>query len=137
MQEEVQQLKELYKKMVSTSEILEKFYVILKKISNKIDNYIGDYPTFIEPVYLESNVQIGDDVLLGPNVYIGPNTIVGDFVEISNAIIFNNVIIGDNIKIEDCIILNDSKLKFGNYNIKNSIIEGSGSSINDLKITKL
>ncbi|KKN02682.1 hypothetical protein LCGC14_1115200, partial [marine sediment metagenome] len=36
---------------------------------SKIDNFIGDYPTFIEPVYLERNVKIGDDVLLGPNVY--------------------------------------------------------------------
>ncbi|MFX0005087.1 MAG: hypothetical protein ACFFAV_00005, partial [Candidatus Hermodarchaeota archaeon] len=34
---------------------------------SKIDTYIGDYPTFIEPVYLEDNVKIGDDVLLGPN----------------------------------------------------------------------
>ena len=54
---------------------------------NKIDNFIGDYPTFIEPVYLEENVKIGDDVLLGPNVYIGKNSEIKDYVEISNSIV--------------------------------------------------
>ena len=54
-------------------ELLKNFLKTHLKRS-KIDNFIGDYPTFIEPVYLNENVKIGDDVLLGPNVYIGKNT---------------------------------------------------------------
>ena len=48
---------------------------IKNKLKNQhcINNYIGDFPTFIEPVHLKSNVKIGDDVLIGPNVYVGDN----------------------------------------------------------------
>jgi len=48
-------------------ELMQRFFT---KVTNRLENYIGDYPTFIEPVYLGDNVKIGDDVLIGPNVYI-------------------------------------------------------------------
>ena len=46
----------------SQSQVKELLKNFLKKHLNqsKIDNFIGDYPTFIEPVYLENNVKIGD-----------------------------------------------------------------------------
>jgi NDP-sugar pyrophosphorylase family protein len=103
---------------------------------SKIDKYIGDYPTFIEPVYLEDNVKIGDDVLLGPNTYIGANSIIGDYAEISNTVIFDNVKIGDNFKLDKCIIGRNSDLNFANFSANNSIIKGSGNSKENLKITK-
>jgi len=91
---------------------------------NKIDSFIGDYPTFIEPVYLEENVKIGDDVLLGPNVYIGKNCEIKDYVEISNTIIFDNAKIGENIKLDNCIIGKNAMLNCTNITIDNCVVIG-------------
>ncbi|KKM68933.1 hypothetical protein LCGC14_1455930 [marine sediment metagenome] len=99
---------------------------------SKIDNFIGDYPTFIEPVFLEENVKIGDDVLLGPNVYIGANSEIGNYVEISNTIIFENVIIGENFKLVNCIVDKNSVFEFSNLNVKNCILKGSANSEENL-----
>lgn len=121
---------------IKISEIYDIFHSIINDLTSKIDNYIGDYPTFIEPVFLGKIVEIGDDVLLGPNAYIGSHSIIGDFVEISNSIILDNVRIGENIKLENCIIGKNSNLNFKSFNAKNSVILGSGASINDLKIIK-
>ena len=101
-----------------------------------IDSYIGDYPTFIEPVHLGKNVKIGDDVLIGPNVYIGDNCEIEDNSELMNTIIFDNVIIGENFKLENCIIQKESKLTFKNFKAFNSILKGTATSEKDLtKIT--
>ena len=103
------------------------FQDTLKEIKNhhKIDSYIGDFPTFIEPVFLGNNVQIGDDVLLGPNVYIGNNSELGDYVELSNTIVLDNVKLGNNFTLENCIVANDSKFNFETLKEKNSILKGS------------
>jgi NDP-sugar pyrophosphorylase family protein len=102
----------------------------LKK--SKIDNYIGDYPTFIEPVHLEDNVKIGDDVLLGPNVYIGKNVELSDYVEISNSIIFDNSIIGENIKMDNCIIGKNSSISSTNVFVDNCVLIGNVKSKEEL-----
>ena len=122
---------------IKISEIHDIFYSIINDLTSKIDNYIGDYPTFIEPVHLEKNVEIGDDVLLGPNVYIGSHSIIGDYVEISNSIILDNVRIGENIKLENCLVGKNSNLNFSKFIVKNSLILGSGTSKDDLKIIKI
>jgi NDP-sugar pyrophosphorylase family protein len=122
---------------INISEISVLFQNLIRKLTNKVDNYLGDYPTFIEPVYLETNVKIGDDVLLGPNVYIGANSSIGDYVEISNSIILDNASIGENFKLENCIIAKDSKFNFNNLNIKNAILIGSASSKNELTIKRM
>lgn len=95
---------------------------------SKIDNFIGDYPTFIEPVYLERNVKIGDDVLLGPNVYIGSGSEIEDYVEISNTIIFEKVRIGKNFKLNNCIIGKECVFNFSNLNVRNCILIESANS---------
>lgn len=102
----------------------------LKK--SKIDNFIGDYPTFIEPVYLSVNVKIGDDVLLGPNVYIGKNTEIKDYVEISNSIIFDNALIGENVKLDNCIIGKNTLLNCENINIDNCVLVGNVKTKEDV-----
>lgn len=109
--------------------IMQKFF---SKLKNRVEKYIGDYPTFIEPVYLEDNVKIGDDVLLGPNVYIGANTIIQDYVEISNTIIFDNVKVGQNFKLENCVIAKDSSFTFSNLNMKNCALMGVANSKSEL-----
>ncbi|NVM44319.1 MAG: hypothetical protein HWN79_05330 [Candidatus Lokiarchaeota archaeon] len=111
-------------------ELIQRFFT---KVTNRLENYIGDYPTFIEPVYLEDNVKIGDDVLLGPNVYIGANSEIQDYVEISNTIIFKNAVIGENFKLENCVVAKDSSLNFKNLNMKNAVLIGSADSISDLR----
>ena len=99
---------------------------------SKIDNFIGDYPTFIEPVYLEENTIIGDDVLLGPNVFIGKNTEIKDYVEISNSIIYDNVKIGENIKLINCIIGRNTALNCTNITIDNCVVIGDVKNKEDL-----
>ena len=113
------------------SELLNSFFK--KHITRShIDKYIGDYPTFIEPVYLENNVKIGDDVLLGPNVYVGKDSVISDYGEISNTIILENVTIGKNFKLNSCIIGRDSIFNFSNLNVKNCVLKGKASSEEDL-----
>jgi len=99
---------------------------------SRIENFIGDYPTFIEPVYLEDNVEIGDDVLLGPNVYIGKNSKIEDYVEISNTIIFDNVLIGENIKLDNCVIGNNSIINCKNIKIDDCVVNGNVNTKEEL-----
>jgi NDP-sugar pyrophosphorylase family protein len=138
MEQKIKSLERIIESLDKTqiTEISDIFRSILSKISNKVDKYIGDYPTFIEPVFLGENVKIGDDVLLGPNVYIGPNSIIEDFVEISNSVLLENVRIGENIKLENCIVGKNSNFNFSKFIAKNSVIVGSGTSKEELKILK-
>jgi NDP-sugar pyrophosphorylase family protein len=103
----------------------------------KIEDYIGDYPTFMEPVILGDNVKIGDDVLIGPKVYIGSNSEIEDYAEISNSIIFDNVKIGKNFKLDNCIIIKDSTFNFDNFSSKNSILKGIAKTKDVLEIIPL
>ena len=103
----------------------------------KIENYIGDYPTFMEPVILGESVKIGDDVLIGPKVYIGNNSEIEDYAEISNCIIFDNVKIGKNFKLDNCIIAKDTELNFDNFSNRNTIIKGIAESIDELELILL
>lgn len=113
--------------------IKKSFLSLLKSLTNRIEQYIGDYPTFIEPVYLEENVRIGDDVLLGPNVYVGKNCEIGDYVEISNSILLENVKISENIKLENCIVIANCAMNFTNASFNNLLIKGVSDSQNDLQ----
>ncbi|MFX1590282.1 MAG: hypothetical protein ACFFC1_19285 [Promethearchaeota archaeon] len=118
---------------IKTVDLRTLFKSSLSEIKNRIESYIGDYPTFIEPVFLEENVKIGDDVLLGPNVYIGTNSEIGNYVEISNSIVFENVKIGENFKLENCIILKNSVFNFNNLTLKNCVLKGISNSENNIK----
>ena len=124
---------------MDTTKILNLMIEILEKHVNalKIDNYIGDYPTFMEPVILGDKVKIGDDVLIGPKVYIGTNSEIEDYVEISNSIIFDNVKIGSNSRINNCIITKDCKLNFSNFSFNNSILRGIAETFEDLDVVPL
>lgn len=102
----------------------------------QIENYIGDYPTFLEPVHLGKDVKIGDDVLIGPNVFIGDNCKIGDYVQLANTIIYENVIIGENIKLENCIVMHDSQLLYKNDSEKNCVIDGSADSKENMTIIR-
>jgi NDP-sugar pyrophosphorylase family protein len=139
MEKKIEHIKSLIDRIedIKIYEIHDIFYSIINDLTSKINNYKGDYPTFIEPVFLEKNVEIGDDVLLGPNVYIGSHSIIGDYVEISNSIILDNVRIGENIKLENCIVGKNSNLNLSKFIVKDSLILGSGTSADDLKIVKI
>jgi NDP-sugar pyrophosphorylase family protein len=117
----------------STLQII--FQNALKEIKHhhKIDKYIGDYPTFIEPVHLGNNVRLGDDVLLGPNVYIGNNCELGDYVELSNTIVLDNVKLGNNFTLENCIVAKECNLNFDILKEKNCLITGKAESKENIK----
>ncbi|MHA1233642.1 MAG: hypothetical protein ACTSQL_00995 [Promethearchaeota archaeon] len=135
MKEELSKIEELIGNFenIEKSEIKEIMQKLFSKLSNRLENYVGDYPTFIEPVYLEDNVKIGDDVLIGPNVYIGANSEIPDYVELSNTVIFENVIIGENFKLENCIVAKNSSFNFKNMSMKNSLLIGETSSKDELQ----
>ena len=139
MKEELVKIEELIGNFdnIEKSDIKELMQRLFSKLGNRLEKFVGDYPTFIEPVYLEDNVKIGDDVLLGPNVYIGANSEIQDYVEISNTIVFDNVKIGQNFKLENCIVAKDSSLKFTNLNMKNSVLVGAADSKDELQSKKL
>ncbi len=120
---------------INTSNLRVLFQDVLKEMKNhhKVDKYIGDFPTFIEPVHLGDNVRLGDDVLLGPNVYIGNNSELGDYVELSNTIILDNVKLGNNFTLENCIVKKDSSLNFDIFKEKNCLLIGQADSKENLK----
>lgn len=120
---------------IDTIKIRKIFQDILKEIKHhhKIDNYIGDFPTFIEPVHLGNNVNLGDDVLLGPNVYIGNNCELGDYIELSNTIVLNNVKLGNNFTLENCIIAKDSKFNLNAIKEKNCILKANTDKKENIK----
>ena len=138
MKEELVKIEELIGNFdnIEKSDVKELMQRLFSKLGNRLEKFVGDYPTFIEPVYLEDNVKIGDDVLLGPNVYIGANSEIQDYVEISNTIIFENVVIGENFKLENCIVGKDSSFKFKNLDMKNSVLIGEANSKDELKSKK-
>jgi NDP-sugar pyrophosphorylase family protein len=137
MRELIEKLDNSIKKIdsINAEEFRILFQNALKELKNhhKIDKYIGDFPTFIEPVFLGENVRLGDDVLLGPNVYIGNNCELGDFVELSNTIIQDNVKLGNNFTLNNCIITKNSNFNFNNYNVKNCILMGVTDTKDGLK----
>ena len=135
MKEKIEELKKICES--DNPEAQDIFKSILGSLTNKVDEYIGDYPTFIEPVYLGDNVKIGDDVLLGPNVYIGSNSIISDYVEISNSVILDDVTIGENFTLENCIICANSKFEFSTFKVENSILKGKAASKEEIIISKL
>ncbi len=132
-------LEKVLKRQITTSsefvDLIKEFFRVHVKASH-IEKYIGDFPTFIEPVYLQKNITIGDDVLLGPNTYLGENVEIGDFTELSNVIVFDNAHIGDNMKFENCVITENSQLNFNHFSAKNSVIQGVAEKREDLEITR-
>jgi len=86
-----------------------------------IDGYIGDYPTFLEPVFLKPGVKIGDTVLLGPNAYIAEGCELGAFSELANVIFSKNVITGKLTKLRFCVVDQDITLP-DNFQVNNSFI---------------
>ena len=135
MEEELIKIEEIIGNFdsIEKSDIKELMQKLFSKLGNRLEKFVGDYPTFIEPVYLEDNVKIGDDVLLGPNVYIGANSEIQDYVEMSNTIIFENVNIGENFKLENCVVAKHSSFKFKNLNLKNSVLFGETNSKDELQ----
>lgn len=126
------------------SEALEKFNFVLSQVNSgdisrdilkeiiknnneilrglQIEGYIGDFPTFIEPVMLTPGIKIGDTALLGPNVVIGSMSELGAFCELSNTILLDNVILGKQCKLSYCVI--DSKVTLPDgYQAKNAYIK--------------
>ncbi|MHA1250542.1 MAG: sugar phosphate nucleotidyltransferase [Candidatus Helarchaeota archaeon] len=100
----------------------------------KIEGYIGDYPTFIEPVRLQPGVEIGDTALLGPNVIIGKKCKLGAFCELANTIVFENVILGRECKLNWCIVDENVRLP-EKYSAKNKFItSGSDQTIKEYEI---
>ncbi len=94
---------------------------------NEINDFDGDYPTIIEPVYIGNNVVVRDDVLLGPNVYIGDNCEIGEYTELSNTILMDNVKLGSIIKLDNCIVTQNSEINTSNLSLKNCVIMGKST----------
>lgn len=140
MKETIESMKKLVQKekIIDKKEINSLLQESLKGLTrNKIEDFVGDFPSFLEPVHLEKNVKIEDDVLIGPKVYIGSNSIIGEFSELSNCIVLENVSIGEAFKLDHCIIAEGSKLDFNGLTLQNCLIRGSGNSIEDIEVIEI
>ena len=73
-----------------------------------VDKFLGDFPTFIEPVHLGIDVKIGDDVLLGPNVYIGDNCEIGNSSHLTNGVVGDNERVLENTALDNQLIWTQS-----------------------------
>lgn len=111
--------------------------VLLEKIRElsglTIEGYIGDYPTFIEPVYLKPGVKIGDTVLLGPNVYISKECVLGDFTELTNTILLENVRTGKYTKLKTCVVDSNITLPV-NFKAQYSFITKKNDKLEIIKL---
>jgi len=110
---------------------------LLKDLSSKlkgliIEGYIGDYPTFIEPVSLKPGVKIGDTVLLGPNAYIDEGCDLGTFTELANVILSRNVKTGKLTKLRWCVVDTNVTLP-ENFEANNSFITKDETGKLDIK----
>jgi len=136
MKEILEEIKELIinKEKITIDEFKRRLKDFLNKniTKNRIEEYIGDFPSIIEPVFMGDNVTIGDDVLLGPNVYIGDNSVIGDYDEISNSIIFDDAKLGEIFKLDYCIIDKGSEFNFNNLTLKNCILSGKATKKNEI-----
>jgi len=140
MKETIESIKKLIQKEENMDKkemnsLLQESLKNLKR--NKIEDFVGDFPSFLEPVHLEKNVKLEDDVLIGPKVYIGSNSVVGEFSELSNCIVLDNVSIGEGFKLDHCIIAEGSKLDFNGLKLQNCLIRGSGGSIKEIEIIEI
>ncbi|HEY0087871.1 MAG TPA: hypothetical protein VGB37_03450 [Candidatus Lokiarchaeia archaeon] len=138
MKDVLKEIEELIEKESINAEKIRELQIsfIQKELKKRhcVDKFIGDFPTFIEPVHLGDNVKIGDDVLIGPNVYIGKNCEIGDFTELINTIIFDNVVLGENFKLENCIVAKDFKSTASNFSAFGCILRTNKNG--DQKIDK-
>jgi NDP-sugar pyrophosphorylase family protein len=106
-------------KLAELKEILNEMKKNLTGLT--INDYKGDYPTFIEPVYLYPDIKIGDTVLIGPKVFIDEGCKLGNFTEISNVILCKNVVTEKLVKLNHCIVDKDVLLP-KEYNANNAFI---------------
>jgi NDP-sugar pyrophosphorylase family protein len=71
---------------------------------------LEEYPTTIEPIYIDSGVTVKENCFIGPQAYIrGPSTLE-EGVEVSEIVIFENSNIGRRSKLQKCVVLPGSKV---------------------------
>ena len=122
-------LKNALKDAEDDAEGLERVLASLKEMTGlTIEGYEGDYPTFIEPVYVAPGVKIGDTVLLGPNVFIDEGCELGDFTELSNVLLKKNVKTGKLTKLNNCIVEEEVELP-REFKKSNCFIKSKGGEL--------
>lgn len=90
--------------------IADFFLMNMANLKGMILPELDDYPTTIEPIYIDSGVTVKDNCFIGPQVYIrGPSTLE-ESVEVSETIIFENTLIGKRAKLQKCVVLPGSKV---------------------------
>ncbi len=71
---------------------------------------LDEYPTTIEPIYIDSGVTVKGNCFIGPQAYIrGPSTLEEN-VEVSEIVIFENSLLGKRAKLRKCVVLPGSKV---------------------------
>ncbi|MFX0080984.1 MAG: sugar phosphate nucleotidyltransferase [Candidatus Hodarchaeota archaeon] len=99
---------------IITSKNIGKFHLTTLKdiiIMNKkflsgltLEEFKGNFPKFLEPVKIKSDIRFGDNVILGPYTIIGRSCEIGGDCTLSNVIVYDKVKIGKFCKLDWCII---------------------------------
>ncbi len=106
--------------------ILDFFLMNMANLKGMVLPPLEDYPTTIEPVYLDSGVTVKENCFIGPQAYIrGPSTLE-EGAEVSNIVIFENSLIGKRAKLQRCVVLPGSKVP-PNTRLSDIIITQNGN----------
>ncbi len=106
--------------------VLDFFLMNMANLKGMILPSLEDYPTTIEPIYIDSGVTVKENCFIGPQVYIrGPSTLEEN-AEVSETIIFENTLIGKRAKLQKCVVLPGSKVP-PNARLSELIISQNGN----------
>ncbi|OLS11990.1 MAG: hypothetical protein RBG13Loki_4399 [Promethearchaeota archaeon CR_4] len=87
---------------------------------------LEEYPTAIEPIYLDSGVTVKEGCFIGPFVYIRAPSTLEEGVELSEVVVFENTVIGKRAKLQKCVVLPGSRVP-ANARISSQIITRTGN----------
>ncbi len=105
---EQQQLDTIGKYHITT--VSDFFLMNMANLKGMILPDLEDYPTTIEPIYIDSGVTVKENCFIGPQAYIrGPSTLE-EGVEVSEIVIFENTLIGKRAKLQKCVVLPGAKV---------------------------
>lgn len=73
-----------------------------------INQWLANGVTFIDPdsIFIDQDVQIGQDTVIWPNTYIQGKTVIGEDCTIGPNTILRNAIIGDDCRVEQALVVN-------------------------------
>jgi NDP-sugar pyrophosphorylase family protein len=106
--------------------IFDFFLMNMVNLKGMILPNLDEYPTTIEPVYVESGVTVKEGCFIGPNAYIRAPSTLEEGVELTEVVVLENTVIGKRAKLQKCVVLPGSRIP-ANAKYTNQIITQTGN----------